>query len=186
MEIPLHREGREQKMVIDMLPFPTLIPVDDNDLKSLALSVDVVDSRTLVAPESAFLIGGDTALTVDVSDLPQRTEGGVTGQTETASRSPTPQDFSDGTRVPKRKPKPEQVGNLEEIVFVHSLLFQIVKTVLFILTILGGVECTRNSSISREVSWLLALVITTLMFIFMFTFVTVQRSADTSFSVLME
>ena len=83
MEIPLHREGREQKMVIDMLPFPTLIPVDDNDLKSMALSVEVV------APESAFLIGGDTALTVDVSDLPQRTEGGVTGQTETASRSPS-------------------------------------------------------------------------------------------------
>ena len=42
---------------------------------------------------------------------------------------------------------------------------------LFILTILGGVECTRNSYISCEVSWLLALVITTLMFIFMFTFV---------------
>ena len=32
-------------------------------------------------------------------------------------------------------------------------------------------ECTRNSYISCEVSWLLALVITTLMFIFMFTFV---------------
>ena len=79
----------DPRVVVTMLPFPTLIPVDDNDLKSLALSVDVVDSRTLVAPESAFLIGGDTALTVDVSDLPQRTEGGVTGQTETASRSPT-------------------------------------------------------------------------------------------------
>ena len=74
--------------VITMLPFPMLIPVDDNDLKSLALSVDVVDSRTLVAPESAFLIGGDTARTVDVSDLPQKIEGGVTGRIETASRSP--------------------------------------------------------------------------------------------------
>ena len=73
--------------VITMLPFPMLIPVD-NDLKSLALSVDVV-SKTLVALESAFLIGGDTAHTVDVSDLPQKTEGGVTGRTETASRSPS-------------------------------------------------------------------------------------------------
>merc|ERR1712016_211143 len=75
--------------VITVLPFPMLIPVDDNDLKSLELSVDVVDSRTLVAPESAFLIGGDTAQTVDVSDLPQEIEGGVTGRTETASRSPS-------------------------------------------------------------------------------------------------
>ena len=58
MEIPLRREGREQKMVIDMLPFPTLIPVDDNDLKSLARSVDVVGSKTLVALEAAFLTGG--------------------------------------------------------------------------------------------------------------------------------
>ena len=49
----------------------------------------VVDSKTLVAPESVFLIGGDTAQTVDVSDLPQKTEGGVTGRTETASRSPS-------------------------------------------------------------------------------------------------
>ena len=49
----------------------------------------VVDSRTLVAPKSIFLIGGDTAQTVDVSDLPQKTEGGVTGRTEAASRSPS-------------------------------------------------------------------------------------------------
>ena len=75
--------------VITMLPFPMLIPVDDNDLKSLALSVVVAGSKTLVALESAFLIGGDTAHTVDVSDLPQKTEGGVTGRTETASRSPS-------------------------------------------------------------------------------------------------
>ena len=46
----------------------------------------VVDSKTLVTPKSVFLIGGDTAQTVDVSDLPQKTEGGVTGQTEAASR----------------------------------------------------------------------------------------------------
>ena len=90
---------------------------------------------------------------MDVSDLPQRTEGGVTDQTETASRSPSTQDFSDGTRVPKRKPKPEQVGNSKEIVFVPCLLFQFVKTMLFVLTILGGVECIRNSYISCEVSW---------------------------------
>ena len=77
------RGRRKEEMVVTVLPFPMLIPVDDNDLKSMALSVEVV------APESAFLIGGDTALTVDVSDLPQRTEGGVTGQTETASRSPS-------------------------------------------------------------------------------------------------
>ena len=78
------RGRRKEEMAIDTLkPRPMSILVDDNDLKSLELSVDVV------APESAFLIGGDTALTVDVSDLPQRTEGGVTGQTETASRSPT-------------------------------------------------------------------------------------------------
>ena len=83
------RGRRKEEMVVTTLPFPMLIPVDDNDLKSVALSVDVAGSKTLVAPESAFLIGGDTALTVDVSDLPQRTEGGVTGQTETASRSPT-------------------------------------------------------------------------------------------------
>ena len=83
-------------MVVTMLPFPMLIPVDDNDLKSLARSVDVVDSKTLVTPESAFLTGGNTAHTVDVSDmapmamaLPQKAEGGVTGRTETASRSPT-------------------------------------------------------------------------------------------------
>ena len=82
-------EGRKEEMVVTVLPFPMLIPVDDNDLKSLALSVDVVDSRTQVAPESLLLIGGDTAQTVDVSDLPQKTEGGVTGRTETASRSPS-------------------------------------------------------------------------------------------------
>ena len=42
-----------------MLPFPMLIPVD-NDLKSLALAVDVVvaGSKTLVALEAAFLTGG--------------------------------------------------------------------------------------------------------------------------------
>ena len=91
------RGRRKEEMVVTVLPFPMLIPVDDNDLKSLALSVDVVsdtepvvaDSRTLVAPESLFLIGGDTAQTVDVSDLPQKTKGGVTGRTETASRSPS-------------------------------------------------------------------------------------------------
>ena len=78
--IPLRREGRKEEMIpvdnemvvttlpfpvvipvdndlITMLPFPMLIPVDDNDLKSLALSVDVV-SKTLVALESAFLTGG--------------------------------------------------------------------------------------------------------------------------------
>ena len=94
------RGGREEEMVVTMLPFPMLIPVDNN-LKSLALSVDVVstigrdtepivaESKTLVAPKSIFLIGGDTAQTVDVSDLPQKTEGGVTGRTETASRSPS-------------------------------------------------------------------------------------------------
>ena len=54
--------------VITMLPFPMSIPVDDNDLKSLELSVDVAGSKTLVAQES---------------------EGGVTGRTETASRSPS-------------------------------------------------------------------------------------------------
>ena len=53
--------------VITMLPFPMLIPVD-NDLKSLALSVDVAGSKTLVAQES---------------------EGGVTGRTEAASRNPS-------------------------------------------------------------------------------------------------
>ena len=55
--------------VITMLPFPMLIPVD-NDLKSLALAVDVVvaGSKTLVALE---------------------TEGGVTGRTVAASRSPS-------------------------------------------------------------------------------------------------
>ena len=105
MEIPLHREGREQKMVIDMLPFPTLIPVDDNDLKSLARSVDVVDSKTLVAPESAFLTGGNTAHTVDVSDmapmamaLPQKEELPV--ESRPLQEVQQLQDFSDGTRVP--------------------------------------------------------------------------------------
>ena len=47
----------------------------------------VVDSKTLVTPKSVFLIGGDTAQTVDVSDLPQKTEGEVTVRTEAASRS---------------------------------------------------------------------------------------------------
>ena len=90
MLIPMDNDPKSLALsVITMLPFPMLIPVDDNDLKSLALAVDVVDSKTLVAPESAFLIGGDTAQTVDVSDLPQETKGGVTGRTETASRSPT-------------------------------------------------------------------------------------------------
>ena len=101
------RGRRKEEMVVTVLPFPMSIPVD-NDPKSLELSVDAVstiggdtepvvaDSRTLVAPESASLIGGDTAQTADVSDmasmamaLPQKAEGGVTGQTETASRSPT-------------------------------------------------------------------------------------------------
>ena len=52
------RGGREEEMVITMLPFPMLIPVD-NDLKSLALAVDVVvaGSKTLVALEAAFLTG---------------------------------------------------------------------------------------------------------------------------------
>ena len=72
MAIQPRREGREEKMVIDMLqprrgrrrqlPFPTSIPVDNNDLKSLALYVDVAGLRTLVAPEFAILIGGDTSL----------------------------------------------------------------------------------------------------------------------------
>ena len=78
------RGRRKEEMAIDTLkPRPMSILVDDNDLKSMALSVEVV------APESAFLIGGDTAQTADVSDLPQKAEGGVTGRTETASRSPT-------------------------------------------------------------------------------------------------
>jgi hypothetical protein len=101
MLIPVDNDLKSLALsVITMLPFPMLIPVDNN-LKSLALSVDVVstigrdtepvvvDSRTLVAPKSAFLIGGDTAQTVDVSDLPQKSEGGVTGRTEAASRSPS-------------------------------------------------------------------------------------------------
>ena len=84
------RGRRKEEMAIDTLkPRPMSILVDDNDLKSVALSVDVVDSRTLGTPKSAFLIGGDTAQTADVSDLPQKAEGGVTGRTETASRSPT-------------------------------------------------------------------------------------------------
>ena len=89
MEIPPRREGRKEEMipvdnemVVTMLPFPMLIPVDndpkslalsvitmlpfpmlipvDNDLKSLALAVDVVvaGSKTLVALEAAFLTGG--------------------------------------------------------------------------------------------------------------------------------
>merc|ERR1712025_257390 len=45
-----------EEMVVTVLPFPTSIPVDDNNLKSMALSVEVV------APESTFLIGGDTSL----------------------------------------------------------------------------------------------------------------------------
>ena len=49
----------DNEMVVTMLPFPMLIPVD-NDLKSLALAVDVVvaGSKTLVALEAAFLTGG--------------------------------------------------------------------------------------------------------------------------------
>ena len=140
-----------EEMVVTMLPFPTLIPVDDNDLKSMALSVEVV------APEFAFLTGGNTAHTVDVSDmapmamaLPQKEELPVKPRPlqEVHQR----QDFSGGARVPKRKPKPEQVGNSKEIVYVPHLLFQFVKTMLFILTILGGVECIRNSHISCEVA----------------------------------
>ena len=86
-------------MLLLALPFPMLTL--EMDLKSLVLSVDVVsmigrdtepivvDSKTLVAPKAVLLIGGDTAQTVDVSDLPQKTEGGVTGRTEAASRSPS-------------------------------------------------------------------------------------------------
>merc|ERR1712001_128142 len=33
-----------EEMVVTTLPFPTLIPVDNNDLKSMALSVDVAGS----------------------------------------------------------------------------------------------------------------------------------------------
>merc|ERR1712110_869178 len=88
-------------MAVNTLPFPTLIPVDGKDLKSLELSVDEV------APESAFLIGGDTALTADVSDLPQRTEGGVTGQTETASRSHRSNETASRSPSCLRGPKEE-------------------------------------------------------------------------------
>ena len=68
----------------------------------------VVDSETLVAPEYVFLIGGDTTQTVDVSDLPQKTEGGVTGRTETASRSPSTTRHGPQWKpnaCPQRKPK---------------------------------------------------------------------------------
>ena len=43
--------------------------------------------RILAQTFLTALIGGDTALTVDVSDLPQKTEGKVNMQTEAASRS---------------------------------------------------------------------------------------------------
>ena len=84
-------------MLLLALPFPMLTL--EMDLKSLVLSVDVVlmigrdidpivvDSKTMVASKSVLLIGGNTALTVDVSDLPQETEGEVTVRTEAASRS---------------------------------------------------------------------------------------------------
>ena len=69
MLIPMDNDPKSLALsVITMLPFPMLIPVD-NDLKSLARSVDVVDSKTLVALESAFLTGGNTAHTVDVSEI---------------------------------------------------------------------------------------------------------------------
>ena len=60
MLIPVDNDPKSLALsVITMLPFPMLIPVD-NDLKSLALAVDVVvaGSKTLVALEAAFLTGG--------------------------------------------------------------------------------------------------------------------------------
>ena len=123
MEIPLHREGREQKMVIDMLPFPTLIPVDDNDLKSMALSVEVV------APEFAFLTGGNTAHTVDVSDmapmamaLPQKEELPV--EPRPLQEVQQLQDFSEGTRVPnERRAKITRTsGKLKRNIFVRLFI----------------------------------------------------------------
>ena len=59
MLIPVDNDPKSLALsVITMLPFPMLIPVDDNDLKSLALSVVVAGSKTLVALEAAFLTGG--------------------------------------------------------------------------------------------------------------------------------
>ena len=61
MLIPVDNDLKSLALsVITMLPFPMSIPVDDNNLKSLALAVDVVvaGSKTLVALEAAFLTGG--------------------------------------------------------------------------------------------------------------------------------
>ena len=69
--------------VITTLPFPMLIPVDDNDLKSLALS----------------------------GKRGNPTEGGVTGRTVAASRSPS-------TTRPQRKPKLDN-GHLYQCVLSH-------------------------------------------------------------------
>ena len=69
--------------MITTLPFPMSIPVDNN-LKSLALSVEnrFCNVRILAQTFLTALIGGDTALTVDVSDLPQKTEGKVNMRTK--------------------------------------------------------------------------------------------------------
>ena len=85
MLIPVDNDPKSLALsVITMLPFPMLIPVDDNDLKSLALSVDVAGSKTLVALES---------------------EGGVTGRTETASRSPSTTRHGPNGTTQRRVPK---------------------------------------------------------------------------------
>ena len=99
------RGRRKEEMVVTTLPFPMLIPVDDNDLKSLALSVDVAGSKTLVAQES---------------------EGGVTGRTEAASRNPSTTRHEpngttqrhDPTPCPQRKPKLDN-GHLYQCVLSH-------------------------------------------------------------------
>merc|ERR1712223_2132785 len=136
-----------EEMAAAMLPFPTSIPVDNNDPKSLALFVDVVDSRTLVAPEFASLIGGDTSLSTLRSGR-FRPASEDRRRSYRKGRDRFKKSINDKTSVmgpafPNENRNPNK-WETQRNSLRSSFVFQFVKTVLFILTILGGVECIRN------------------------------------------
>ena len=81
------------------------------------------------------------------------------------------------------------MGNLKEIFFVPLFVILDCKTILFILKSRGrGVDSKLAYFTRTYVRGFVATrpFIPTFMFIIMFTFCGVQRTADTSFSVLME
>merc|ERR1711884_568296 len=126
-------------MAATMLPFPTLIPVDNNDLKSVALSVDVVlvPCRSRIRDPDRrrhFLIHTSqwtfpTCLRGPKEELPIKPRPlQEVHQRKTLVMGPA---FPNENRNPNKWET--QRNSLRS-----SFVFQFVKTMLFILTILGG------------------------------------------------